>query len=104
MEIQAPDNFMSGRKQLSRKQESLKDEEEFKDALDHDFRQSSSIIPSALKLSGNVIMGYGNIPVTYKLYQRDCLPYLVPPGQTFSIWSILKSAVGKDLSKITMPI
>jgi hypothetical protein len=35
---------------------------------------------------------------------RDGLPALIPEGQTYSIWHILKSAVGKDMTRITMPI
>lgn len=35
---------------------------------------------------------------------RDQLPYLVPENQSYSIWAILKEAIGKDLSRITMPI
>lgn len=57
-----------------------------------------------MRLQSSVIQGYGSIPITYTLSSRDQLPYLVPPNQTFSIWSILKDAIGKDLSKITMPI
>lgn len=49
-------------------------------------------------------MGFGGIPITYTLNMRDSLPYLVPPGQTYSIWAILREAIGKDLSRITMPI
>lgn len=49
-------------------------------------------------------MGYGGIPISYKKIMRDGLPALTPENQSYSIWSILKSAVGKDLSRITMPI
>ena len=35
---------------------------------------------------------------------RESLPALVPEKQSYSIWAILKEAIGKDLSRITMPI
>lgn len=35
---------------------------------------------------------------------RDALPALIPENQSYSLWQILKSAIGKDLTKITMPI
>lgn len=35
---------------------------------------------------------------------RDVLPSLVPENQSYSIWQIIKSAIGKDLTRITMPI
>lgn len=49
-------------------------------------------------------MGFGGIPINYTLKMRNALPALTPENQSYSIWSILKSAIGKDLSKITMPI
>jgi len=50
------------------------------------------------------IVGYGGIKINYTLSMRDRLPALVPLNQSYSIWAILKEAIGKDLSKITMPI
>jgi|JI10StandDraft_1071094.scaffolds.fasta_scaffold202417_3 hypothetical protein len=42
---------------------------------------------------------------TYPTLQtRIALPYLVPEGRTFSVWEILKEAVGKDITKISMPV
>jgi hypothetical protein len=49
-------------------------------------------------------MGFGNIPITYLFNMRDSLPVLVPTNVTFSVWSIIKDSIGKDLSRITMPI
>lgn len=49
-------------------------------------------------------MGYGGIPISYTMKMRDALPALIPENQSYSIWAILKSAIGKDLSKVTMPI
>ena len=51
-----------------------------------------------------MIVGYGGIPITYTMTMRKSLPALIPDNLTYSIWSILKSAMGKDLSRITMPI
>ena len=49
-------------------------------------------------------MGYGGIPVTYTMKMRESLPALIPENQSYSIWAILKSAMGKDMTRITMPI
>ncbi len=35
--------------------------------------------------------------------QRDHLPQPAPLQRGFSIWSVLKSAIGKDLTRITLP-
>jgi hypothetical protein len=35
---------------------------------------------------------------------REKLPALIPENQSYSIWAILKSAIGKDMTRITMPI
>jgi hypothetical protein len=35
---------------------------------------------------------------------REGLPALIPENQSYSIWAILKGAIGKDMTKITMPI
>ena len=35
--------------------------------------------------------------------QRDRLPNPAPLNRGFSIWSVLKSAIGKDLTRITLP-
>lgn len=36
--------------------------------------------------------------------ERTELPYLKPPGQKISVWKIIKDSIGKDLTKITMPV
>jgi hypothetical protein len=51
-----------------------------------------------------MILGYGGIPISYTMAMRDVLPALVPENQSYSIWQIIKSAIGKDLTRITMPI
>jgi hypothetical protein len=35
---------------------------------------------------------------------RETLPYLRPPKLKFSIWSIIKNAIGKDLTKFSVPV
>jgi len=35
---------------------------------------------------------------------REALPAFTPENQSFSIWSIIKGSIGKDITKITMPI
>ena len=54
--------------------------------------------------SSNAFMGYGGIPITYTMRMREGLPALIPENQSYSIWSILKGSIGKDMTKITMPI
>jgi len=54
--------------------------------------------------SSNSIIGFGGIPVTYTMRMRERLPALIPENQSYSIWSILKGSIGKDMTKITMPI
>jgi hypothetical protein len=49
-------------------------------------------------------VGFGGIPISYTLAMREALPALVPENQSYSIWSIIKGSIGKDLTKITMPI
>ena len=49
-------------------------------------------------------MGYGGIPITYDFKMREGLPALIPENQSYSIWAILKGAIGKDMTRITMPI
>lgn len=35
---------------------------------------------------------------------RTTLPYLRDPKLKFSIWSIIKNAIGKDLTKFSVPV
>lgn len=36
--------------------------------------------------------------------RRSCLPSLSPNNSTISLWNILRNNIGKDLSKVTMPV
>ncbi len=38
-----------------------------------------------------------------QLKERECLPHFIDTYQ-ISVWSILRDCIGKDLSKITMPV
>ena len=38
------------------------------------------------------------------LEKRFTLPYLRPPKMKFSIWSIIKDSIGKDLTKMSIPV
>jgi len=40
----------------------------------------------------------------HNLNARDSLPVLVPENYKFGIWSILKSVIGKDITKIAVPV
>lgn len=35
---------------------------------------------------------------------RDILPFFKDPKVKISLWTILKDSIGKDLSKITVPV
>ena len=35
---------------------------------------------------------------------RTLLPSLRPPDEKFSVWKVIKDAVGKDLSKFCVPV
>jgi hypothetical protein len=35
---------------------------------------------------------------------RLCLPYKKNPKQKVSLWKVIKDSVGKDLTKITIPV
>jgi hypothetical protein len=37
-------------------------------------------------------------------WERSELPWLKDPNAKFSLWSILKDCVGKDLSKVAVPV
>lgn len=39
-----------------------------------------------------------------KIDGRENLPVLLPEGYKVGIWQILKSAIGKDITKISMPV
>jgi hypothetical protein len=49
-------------------------------------------------------MGFGGIPISYTMGMRDVLPGLTPENQSYSVWAIIKGSIGKDITKITMPI
>ena len=36
--------------------------------------------------------------------ERKELPYLRDPNIKFSVWSIIKDSIGKDLSKVSVPV
>uniref|UniRef100_A0A3B3CN58 Oxysterol-binding protein n=1 Tax=Oryzias melastigma TaxID=30732 RepID=A0A3B3CN58_ORYME len=36
--------------------------------------------------------------------RRSCLPAFTPNGSSISVWSILRNNIGKDLSKVAMPV
>ena len=39
-----------------------------------------------------------------KVEVRDQLPYLKPPNQKVSIWKVIKNSIGKDLTKLAVPV
>jgi len=45
------------------------------------------------------------LPYAEEYYQkRDQLPFFKDPKIKISIWNIIKDAIGKDISKITVPV
>ena len=47
---------------------------------------------------------YENSEDIYFCPERECLPFKKDPNQKISIWQVIKDSVGKDLTKITMPV
>jgi hypothetical protein len=45
---------------------------------------------------------YGAHPFDFP--ERDTLPFFKDPKMKISIWTVLKDSIGKDLSKITVPV
>jgi hypothetical protein len=36
--------------------------------------------------------------------ERDRLPFFKDPKVKFSVWSVIKDSIGKDLTKISLPV
>jgi len=53
-------------------------------------------VPSSLVSKGTEFSEY--------LVKRDKLPFFKDPKIKISIWSIIKDSIGKDISKITVPV
>ncbi len=58
---------------------------------------------SALAAAGSLGAGGGGAGGVVAYEGRSQLPAPKPLGRGFSIWSILKNMIGRDLTKITMP-
>lgn len=65
-------------------EEEFKDDEsvEFQDAQSHESREVED----------------------YYCPHRKCLPYLRNPNQKYNIWKVVKDSIGKDLSKLAVPV
>ena len=68
-------------------------DEMFKDAYD-----DLMIVTDEVTVQSNepMVQGVSDIRLT--------LPHLRPPDMKISLWSILKDSIGKDLSRISMPV
>ena len=64
---------------------------------------SIQLVPS-ISESQSLVMGFGGIPTCYTMSMRKVLPKYIPDSVSYSVWSMLKGAIGKDLTKISMPI
>jgi hypothetical protein len=40
----------------------------------------------------------------HNLNKREELPILLPEGYKFGVWGILKNIIGKDITRIAVPI
>ena len=58
-------------------------------------RSSSVRRVQSINLDTNIII---ELPV------RETLPYLRDPKQKFSLWTIIKDSIGKDLTKVSLPV
>lgn len=36
--------------------------------------------------------------------ERDVLPYFKDPKKKISVWAIIKDSIGKDISKLSVPV
>ena len=77
----------------------LADEEIFYDCNDENdvFVQVDSSLPINFDQNWSMHENDNELP------WRTTLPYLRPPGLKFSFWSIIKSAIGKDITKFSVP-
>ena len=48
--------------------------------------------------------GSGRTTTTTEQLERDELPWLKDPSLKISIWAIMKDSIGKDVSKLTVPV
>ena len=46
----------------------------------------------------------GTTTTTTEQLERDELPWLKDPSLKISIWAIMKDSIGKDVSKLTVPV
>ena len=70
----------------------------------HDPRIASQGLCQVVCSQNGFVMGFGGIPINYNMRMRETLPSLIPENMSYSIWAILKGVIGKDLTRITMPI
>uniref|UniRef100_A0A8C7X3I2 Oxysterol-binding protein n=1 Tax=Oryzias sinensis TaxID=183150 RepID=A0A8C7X3I2_9TELE len=54
--------------------------------------------------SGNVCLLPGSGDGMVVCRRRSCLPAFTPNGGSISMWNILRNNIGKDLSKVAMPV
>jgi len=62
---------------------------------------------SLLKVSGTfnpVVVGSGGLDENGEPYFRDELPFLKDPKQKYSIWGMIKDNMGKNLTKVSLPV
>ena len=64
--------------------------------------ESEPLTLNELSLDGQVISEPKGF--YHDLNARECLPVLIPEGYRFGVWQILKNVIGKDITKISMPI
>ena len=61
-----------------------------------------------IKSDTQMLTPYGTHVVKFHILDLDqeriALPYMKDPSQKVSFWQILKDLIGKDLTKVSMPV
>lgn len=74
------------------------------DAVEKVQRESYSRNPSHCSSKSGSDESEEGVDENGELIERVELPWLKDPKTKFSIWAIIKDSVGKDLSKISVPV
>lgn len=77
---------------------------QFFDAVEKLTRTSYKKNPSGSHSSGNIDETLKSLDEYGEPLERDELPWLKDPANKISIWAIIKDCMGKDLSKVSVPV
>jgi hypothetical protein len=54
-----------------------------------------------VEINNNAVIPFGETPDPP---ERDRLPFFKDPKIKFSVWTVIKDSIGKDLTKISLPV